>query len=106
MKILILSFGNGGMLHYAVDIINSISRIKENSICFLTTDLWNEFSDNVHQEQIMENRNIYLTIKAFNPDVIHITSFHPFLLLLISKIKKYRIVILCMIAFRILMDIA
>lgn len=92
MKILILSFGNGGMLHYAVDLINSISRIKINSIYFLTTDLWREFPENVHQEQILKNKNIYSTIKAFDPDVIHITSFHPFLLLLIFRIRKYRIV--------------
>lgn len=91
MKIVILSFGPSGMLHYALDLVDELS--KNNDVYLFTTensvqDMFNISNCVIYvfnPKQIFTLKHI---IDDIDPDLIHITAFHYSLFGLLLLIKK------------------
>nr|WP_321028656.1 glycosyltransferase [Bacteroides nordii] len=95
MKIIILSYGPSGMLHYALDLVNELSH--GNDIYLFTTEKYVEeqflFSKcNVIFISPNKIQDIKMKIDIINPDIIHITAFHYSLFALLFFLKKRKTV--------------
>jgi len=110
MKILICAlYGRSGMLHYASELANSLS--KDNEVYVILPDYSTTalFSKKIKLIRINAPASISKTIilslnplnfsrvvnkiKAINPDVIHFTDNHPWYLVFLPFIKKYPLVV-------------
>lgn len=85
-KILILSFDDRGIMHYAVDLANSLSRKSKNlKVFFLGYREAAEFLNN-NIEFIAADKKVFYgnykklktIIKDNNIDIVHFSGFHPF----------------------------
>lgn len=92
MNIAIISYGRGGMLHYALDLASILER--ENNISLFTTE---DVSEYLITDRIKIIKDVNL--KKFNSakqvleqypnfDIYHFTAFHPSLYSLIFKKRK------------------
>jgi glycosyltransferase involved in cell wall biosynthesis len=93
MRIVILSFGSGGMLHYA---LNTCMILAKNNIdvLLLTTDITDIIPRGISYKvfSIKNIKNMISVISDFNPDIIHITALHWYLPIIVFMLRKYRLV--------------
>jgi starch synthase len=102
MKICIVTLAEkGGMIHYATELSNAIS--KTESIHMVISEDTNKELNNLNITRIPVPRkymslktfqfnNLINSIKEINPDLVHITSIHPWLIFALPFLSKYPII--------------
>ncbi|CAJ36730.1 glycosyltransferase (group 1) [Methanocella arvoryzae MRE50] len=91
----------GGMLHYSTQLVNNIPEEHEKALIIGNLGDKKSLYSNITIHEISWKKTelvanvleIRKIVKSFNPDIIHFTSFHFILILLVPFFKKYRIVV-------------
>lgn len=93
---------NGGMVHYASQLSNALVNLKNMDVHMIVPDGINEslFNQGIHLLKIPSiGRHGYRIdlilryIYKINPDVIHITMLHPFLIPILPMLEKYPLIV-------------
>ena len=100
MRICVVTLNDkGGMVHYASQLTEALSKIGTVSIV-VPENIQADFANDVNVIKIstptkyfsLSTLNFYLLLKAINktkPDVVHITSMHPWLIFALPFLTKY-----------------
>lgn len=103
MKICIITLAEkGGMIHYSSQLSEALS--KTNNVYLIVPEETNyDFNKNIHIKhislpirylslQVFKFNILIKAINEINPDVIHITAMHPWLIFALPFLKKYPII--------------
>ncbi|WP_292466018.1 glycosyltransferase family 4 protein [Methanolobus sp.] len=104
MKICIIELvNNGGMVHYASQLCNSLSRYSTDNKVFLIAP--NGINDSLFDSRVVFKKIpsmgrhgyridlIWKYIFEIKPDITHITVIHPFIVPLLRKLKKHSVLV-------------
>ena len=102
MKILYLTLENrGGMIHYVSELTNAISKNQKIEPILITGNINNQLQKKIktykYSLKILDTPvtliNLFMRLNKFKPDIIHITSPHHFIFILMFLKKKYPLVV-------------
>jgi len=95
MNITLISMSCGGVMHYAVDLANYLSRTQGTRVSFLGYECCEKFLDDAITYKKISRNNLVNSVTQYllelDSSIVHFTGFHPTILITAQKIKKHSI---------------